>query len=103
MRGEQGPDSAPECAGPDPDGPDEGWEDLAGVDEDAAEAADDGGLSHQGQPRWKACSVHELSWSKTKANSIFRIKPNKTFWSQNKIQVALVICGLSSANFIIHI
>ena len=48
MRGEQGPDPAPECAGPDPDGPDEGWEDLAGVDEDTTKAADDGSLAHQG-------------------------------------------------------
>ena len=48
MRSEQGPDPAPECAGPDPDGPDESWEDFAGVDEDTTKAADDGSLAHQG-------------------------------------------------------
>ncbi len=58
MRGEKRPDPAPECAGPNPNGPDEGWKDFAGVDENAAEATDDGGLAHQGQPRRESGGVH---------------------------------------------
>lgn len=65
LRREERPDPPEERACADGHRPDDGREELAGVDEDGAEAGDDGGLAHQRQGDRKAVDVQvQVVWEK---------------------------------------
>ena len=71
LRREERPDPPEERACADGHRPDDGREELAGVDKDGAEAGDDGGLPHQRQGDRQAVDVQVVVWE---SNSIFYIK-----------------------------
>ena len=61
LRRQQSSHSAEKSARPDPNSTDHGRKDLARVDEDATEAAHDGGFTDQGEADHQSVSVNQVS------------------------------------------